>query len=59
MIPGLAAFFSQELKLPVELFNPFARIKVNPDLFDREDLARVAPQAVTALGLALRRRGDR
>ena len=59
LIPGLAAFFSRELKLPVELFNPFARIKVNPDLFDREDLGRVAPQAVTALGLALRRRGDR
>lgn len=59
LIPGLAPFFSRELKLPVELFNPFARIKVSPDLFDREDLNRVAPQAVTALGLALRRRGDR
>ena len=59
LIPGLAAFFSQALKLPVELFDPFARVKVNPDLFDREDLGRVAPQAVTALGLALRRRGDR
>ena len=59
LIPGLAPFFARELKLPVELFNPFARLKVSPDLFDREDLKRVAPQAATALGLALRRRGDR
>jgi len=59
LIPGLVPFFSRELKLPVELFNPFNQVKVNPEVFDREALNRVAPQAVTALGLALRRRGDR
>jgi type IV pilus assembly protein PilM len=59
LIPGLAPFFSQELKLPVELFNPFNQVKVDPEMFDRQALNRIAPQAVTALGLALRRKGDR
>jgi type IV pilus assembly protein PilM len=59
LVPGLAPFFSRQLKLPVELFNPFNQVKVNPEVFDRKALNRVAPQAVTALGLALRRRGDR
>lgn len=59
LLPGLPDFFKQELKLPVELFNPFQKVKINPDLFDPGYLQQIAPQAATAFGLALRRRDDR
>jgi type IV pilus assembly protein PilM len=59
LLPGLPDFFKQELKLPVELFNPFQKVKVNPEQFDPGYLQQIAPQAATAFGLALRRRDDR
>lgn len=59
LLPGLTDFFQQELKLPVELFNPFQKVKINPELFDPAYLSQIAPQAATAFGLALRRRDDR
>jgi type IV pilus assembly protein PilM len=59
LLPGLPEFFQKELKLPVELFNPFQKVKINPDLFDPAYLKQIAPQAATAFGLALRRRADR
>ncbi|MGQ0644019.1 MAG: type IV pilus assembly protein PilM [Elusimicrobiota bacterium] len=50
---NLVAYFSQELRLPVEIFDPFARVEgakgISPEM---------RPLFAVAVGLALRRDGD-
>ena len=57
-VEGLAAALGERFGLPVEPLNPFRRIE-----FDEAKLgatvADIAPTAVVAVGLALRREGDR
>lgn len=55
----LADALSQRLGLPVELVNPFAKIKVNEKDFDREYLHEIGPLVTVAVGLATRRLGDK
>ncbi len=58
-LPEMTALLTERSGIPVELFNPFNRIEVPPDLFDADFIAQMAPQAAVGVGLALRRMGDR
>ncbi len=53
-IAGLSDILSRETDIPVEIFDPFARLDVDPDRFDTEYVSQVGPQAAIAIGLALR-----
>ena len=44
---------------PVERFDPFRKIQLDPRKFGIEHLGEVAPVSTVAVGLALRRAGDR
>ncbi|MGC1402055.1 MAG: type IV pilus assembly protein PilM [Thermodesulfobacteriota bacterium] len=59
LLPGLPQFLSKGLQLPVELFNPFFSVRVDPETFDTKYLQSVGPQMAIALGLALRQKGQR
>lgn len=48
-----------KLGLPVEVLNPFARVKFDPKKFEQEFLDEIAPQMAVAVGLASRRLGDK
>jgi type IV pilus assembly protein PilM len=43
----------------VRALNPFNNIVVDPKKFDAQLLQRMAPTAAVAMGLAMRRPGDR
>ena len=53
-IPGLTRALSERLKLPVEFANPINRLQVRPRVFDRTNIAEVAPLLILPVGLALR-----
>ncbi len=57
MIPHLDTFFQDKLKVPVEYFNPFARVAVGPGV-DTEHLNRHLQCMGEVVGLALRRAGS-
>lgn len=48
-----------KLNLPVEVMNPFARIKYDAKKFEQEFLDEIAPLMALAVGLASRRLGDK
>ena len=48
-----------KLGLPVEVANPFNAIQCDPGKFDADYLSSVGPAAAVAIGLALRRLGDK
>ena len=50
---------SERLEIPVEVANPFKNIKVDPKRFDTSLIADSAPLSAVAVGLAIRRPGDR
>ena len=56
---NLAKIIERQVNLPVEVVNPFARIEVPAKNFDRDYINEVAPMAGVAVGLALRRAGDK
>lgn len=47
-------FLSQELKIPVQIDNPFMRLQINPKVYSPEYIEKVAPLFSVALGLAVR-----
>jgi type IV pilus assembly protein PilM len=49
----------QKLSLPVEILNPFLAVAVNEKEFDAAYLEEVAPLVTVAVGLAIRRLGDK
>ncbi|MDQ3907979.1 MAG: pilus assembly protein PilM [Acidobacteriota bacterium] len=53
-LPGLADFLSSRFDLPVEHFDPFRRIKIDPRRYDPEYLKEIVPELAVAVGLALR-----
>ncbi|UCD11419.1 MAG: type IV pilus assembly protein PilM [Nitrospinaceae bacterium] len=55
MIHGVDGFFSEHLKVPVEIIDPLKGIKVNSRNFDKATIAELAPLSTVALGLATRR----
>ena len=58
-LPGLDSLFSKDTNIPVAYFNPLANIEADDKTFDREYLDYIAPQMAVAVGLALRRVGDK
>jgi type IV pilus assembly protein PilM len=58
-LPGLDALFNKDTNIPVVHFNPLANIEADPKLFDQSYLNYIAPQMAVAVGLALRRAGDK
>jgi type IV pilus assembly protein PilM len=55
----LAESVGQRLALPVELLDPFAKIKWSDKQFDPDYLHEIAPLMTVATGLAARRLGDK
>jgi type IV pilus assembly protein PilM len=58
-LPGLDALLHKDTNIPTALFNPLARIDLDEKIFDREYVDYIAPQMAVAVGLALRRVGDK
>jgi type IV pilus assembly protein PilM len=54
-VPGLDKFFTRELGVPVEIFNPFLQIGIDQKNFDPAYIEYIGPQVTICLGLALRR----
>jgi type IV pilus assembly protein PilM len=50
---------SERIEMAVEVVNPFQNIKVDPKHFDAAYISDAAPLAAIAVGLAIRRPGDR
>jgi len=57
LMPGLPQLLSKGLQLPVELFNPFSQVRIDPEIFDPDYLHSIGPQLAIAFGLALRQKG--
>ncbi len=53
IMPYTAQFFAEKLNVPVEYFNPFRNLQINPAL-NLEDLSRVAHSLGEVVGLGLR-----
>ncbi len=58
-IGNFTTVLSERIELPVEITNPFKNIKVDPKRFDPAWLQEAGPQSAVAVGLAIRRPGDR
>ena len=56
---GFMEMLADRFGAPVEPFDPFRRVRFEASKFGVTDLASVAPMAAVAVGLALRRAGDR
>jgi type IV pilus assembly protein PilM len=53
IMPYTAQFFAEKLNVPVEYFNPFRNVQIDPTV-NLEDLARVAHSLGEVVGLGLR-----
>jgi type IV pilus assembly protein PilM len=53
-LAGLIDFLAQQFEMPVEIFDPFRKIKVDSRGFDPEYMREVIPEMAIAVGLALR-----
>lgn len=58
-IGNFTAVLSERLGVPTEVTNPFKNIKVDPKRFNPALMAESAPLSAVAVGLAIRRPGDR
>lgn len=56
---NLLEAIGEKLALPVEMINPFAKLKYNEKDFDPEYLAEIGPLMAVTVGLAIRRIGDK
>lgn len=59
LVPQLPKAIQDRARVPVAIFDPFARIAVDARRFDVEYLRANAPVATVAFGLALRRPGEK
>ena len=57
-VSALQRAIEKRSRLPVELLDPFARVKVDEAKFDMSFVRAHAPEAAIAVGLALRQPGD-
>jgi len=55
----LIEMISEKTGLPVEIINPFAKLKYNEKDFDPEYLQEIGPLMAVPVGLAIRRVGDK
>lgn len=53
-LKGLVEFLSKRFEMPVEVFDPFRKIKVDSRGFDPEYMREIVPEMAIAVGLALR-----
>ncbi len=53
-LKGLVDFLSRRFEVPVEMFDPFRKIKVDSRGFDPEYMREIVPEMAIAVGLALR-----
>jgi type IV pilus assembly protein PilM len=58
-IGNFTSVLSERLEIPVEVVDPFRKIKIDPKHFDSTAIAESAPLCAVAVGLAIRRPGDR
>jgi len=58
-VDGFLERLGERFNVPVELFDPFRKIQIDPRKLGIERLEDVAPTSAVAVGLALRRGGDR
>jgi type IV pilus assembly protein PilM len=58
-VDGFAQSLEERFGAPVEMFDPFRKIAFAPTRHGVSDPALIAPTAAVAVGLALRRAGDR
>jgi type IV pilus assembly protein PilM len=58
-IPALFKVIETRAGVPVEILNPFKAIEVDNKRFDAGLISSAAPSAAVAVGLALRRPGDK
>jgi len=56
---NLFGAISEKIGLPVEMVNPFAKLKFNEKDFDPEYLQEIGPLMAVTVGLAVRRVGDK
>lgn len=55
---NLSSLVQQKLQTPVEILNPFSRIKYNESLYDPAWVNEIGPAMAIATGLAIREVGD-
>ncbi len=53
-VSGIDKYFSEEMGMMVEIFNPFTQTEVNTDKIDPEYLKNIAPEMAISMGLATR-----
>ncbi|PYS44364.1 MAG: pilus assembly protein PilM [Acidobacteria bacterium] len=53
-LKGLVDFLSKRFEIPVEMFDPFRKIKIDSRGFDPEYMSEIVPEMAIAVGLALR-----
>jgi type IV pilus assembly protein PilM len=53
-LPGFIEYLANRFEMPVEVFDPFRRIKVDTKRFDPDYMREVVPEMAVAVGLALR-----
>src|SRR6266576_2359778 len=53
-LPGLAGYLAKRFEIPVEVFNPFRQVHVDPKKFDPDYMREIVPEMAVAVGLALR-----
>ncbi len=58
-VQGLRDLLSERFEAGVEVMNPFNAVTYNPKDFDPDFINEIGPQAAIAVGLAVRRVGDR
>jgi type IV pilus assembly protein PilM len=58
-VEGFAAALEERFSTAVELFDPFKKIAFDPAKLGITDAETMTPTAAVAVGLALRRAGDR
>src|SRR5438445_617352 len=58
-VDGFAQALQERFSTTVEMFDPFKKIAFDPGKLGIEDVEALAPSAAVAVGLALRRTGDR
>ena len=58
-VDGFVQALTERFNTQVEMFDPFKKIAFEPDKLGVDDAEGIAPAAAVAVGLALRRAGDR
>ena len=59
LTPALPEFLGRRFGVSCEIANPLTRVNYDPGLFAGQDVMKVAPMLTVAIGLAMRRLGDK